>query len=106
MKLGIILNTTDPETAWNALRLGDTALDAGNEVTIFLMGNAVEIESIKHETFDVAGALPGFLEEGGKLLACGTCLKLRHLGAGVCFVSSMVQLVDLISTSDKVVTLG
>lgn len=54
MKLGIILNTTDPETAWNALRLGDTALDAGNEVTIFLMGNAVEIESIKHETFDVA----------------------------------------------------
>jgi hypothetical protein len=26
MKLGIIINTDDPETAWNALRLGNTAL--------------------------------------------------------------------------------
>jgi hypothetical protein len=26
MRLGIIINTNNPETAWNALRLGSTAL--------------------------------------------------------------------------------
>lgn len=106
MKLGIVLNTNYPETAWNALRLGDKALGVGNEVSLFLLGSGVEVENIKSETFDVGGALSNFLDGGGKLLACGTCLKVRHQEAGVCPVSTMSQLVELISDSDKVVTLG
>ena len=38
MKLGIILNTNDSETAWNALRLGKEALASGNSVSLFLLG--------------------------------------------------------------------
>ncbi len=106
MKLGIIVNTNDPETAWNALRLGSEALSSGNEVSMFLLGAGVEIENIKDKPFKVAEALKELLNGGGNLLACGTCLESRHQHAGVCPVSTMSQLVEMISDSDKVVTLG
>ena len=106
MKLGIIVNTNDPEKAWNALRLGNEALAAGNETDLFLLGSGVEIVSIKDKAFNVAGALKKFLNNGGNLLACGTCLELRHQEAGVCPVSTMSELVEMISNSDKIVTLG
>ncbi len=106
MKLGIIVNTNDPETAWNALRLGNEALASGNKTGMFLLGSGVEIQNIKDETLDVAGALKKFLNSGGSLLACGTCLGLRHQEAGVCSISTMSELVEMIADSDKVVTLG
>jgi uncharacterized protein involved in oxidation of intracellular sulfur len=94
------------ETAWNALRLGNETLGGGNETNIFLLGSGVETASIKDKTFDVAGALEKFLNSGGNLLACGTCLELRHQEAGVCSLSTMSQLVGMISDSDKVVAFG
>ncbi|MFQ5997054.1 MAG: DsrE family protein [Dehalococcoidales bacterium] len=106
MKLGIILNTNDPETAWNALRLGNEALSTGNETSMFLLGDGVEVQNIKDETFDIAGVLAKFLNSGGNLLACGTCLEFRHQEAGICPISTMSELVEMISDSDKVVTLG
>ena len=106
MKLGIIVNTNDPEKAWNALRLGNEALAGGNGTDVFLLGSGVEIVSIKNKTFNVAGALERFLNSGGNLLACGTCLELRHQEAGICPISTMSELVEMISDSDKVVTFG
>ena len=106
MKLAIILNSSDPETAWNALRLGNAALDARHEVSVFLMGSGVEVEGIKSEKFNVSEVLNKFASRKGDLLACGTCLTVRHQEAGVCPVSTMPQLVKLISDSDKVVTFG
>ena len=106
MKLAIIINSHDPETAWNALRLGNTALGAGHEVSVFLMGSGVEIEEIKSEKFNVTEVLGNFAKSKGNLLACGTCLKVRHQDAGACPVSTMPQLVQLIADSDKVVTFG
>jgi sulfur relay (sulfurtransferase) complex TusBCD TusD component (DsrE family) len=106
MRLGIILNTNNTETAWNALRLGSEALEAGNEVNVFLLGSGVEVETIGDQSFDVTGALERFLDSGGQLLACGTCLKLRHQESSVCPVSTMDELVRMVSDSDKVVSLG
>ena len=106
MKLGIILNTKDPETAWNALRLGNTSLKAGHEVSEFLIGSGVEIENIENKTYDVSGALADFLNSKGRLLACGTCLKVRQQETGVCPISTMSDLMIMISDSDKVVTFG
>lgn len=106
MKLGIILNTSDPETVWNALRLGNEALKVGNKVSVFLLGSGVEMTNIDDKTFNVPRVLGIFLNSGGDLLACGTCLKLRNQEAGVCPVSTMAELVQLISDSDKVVTFG
>ena len=106
MKLGIIINTNDAETAWNALRLGNEAVAGGNEATVFLLGIGVEVENLKNETFDVPEVMERFRDNGGTLLACGTCLESRNQGAGVCSISTMSQLVEMISDSDKVVTLG
>ena len=106
MKLGIIINTNNPETAWNALRLGSTAIDEGHKVSVFFMGSGVEIEEIRSEKFNVAEVLGIFAKSKGNLLACGTCLKVRQQESGVCPVSTMPQLVQLIADSDKVVTFG
>ncbi len=106
MKLGIVLNTKYPETAWNTLRLGAKALDAQNEVSMFLLGDGVEIEEIKDDKFDISGALNSYLGGGGKILACGTCLKVRQQAASVCPISTMTQLVQLITESDRVISLG
>lgn len=106
MKLGIILNTNDPETSWNALRLGNEAMTDGHETNLFLLGPGVELENIRSENFNVPESLEKFMNGGGNLFACGTCLDVRHQEAGICPVSTMSQLVDIIATSDKVVTLG
>lgn len=106
MKLGIILNTNVVETAFNALRLAITALGAGNSVNMFLLGPGVEIESIKDKKFDVADLLDKFMKESGNLYACGTCLKIRQQEAGACPVSTMSKLLEIITSSDKVVTFG
>ncbi len=106
MKLGIILNSNDPETAWNALRLGNKALADGHETSVFLLGSGVEIENVKDKKFNVAEGLTQFLNHEGRLLACGTCLKSRNKEAGVCPISTMSQLVEMIDESDKVVTFG
>jgi uncharacterized protein involved in oxidation of intracellular sulfur len=106
MKLGIILNTKDPETAWNALRLGNEAIADGNETSMFLLGSGVEIENIKNEQFNVSEVLKKFQDNKGNLMACGTCLEARHQEAGVCSISTMSQLLELIADSDRVVTFG
>ena len=106
MKIGVILNSKDPETAWNALRLGNQALCKGYEVKLFLLGGGVEIENIRNGDFDVAKVLGEFTNSRGELLACGSCLKLRQQKSAVCPVSTMSQLVEMIADSDKIVTLG
>lgn len=106
MKLGIIVNTNDPETAWNALRLGNETLSTGNEASMFLLGSGVEIENIRDETFDVTETLEKFLNGGGNLLTCSSCLESRHQKAGICPISTMSDLAEMISDSDKVVTFG
>ena len=106
MKLGIILNTNDPETSWNALRLGNEAMVGGHKANLFLLGPGVEVENIKNESLNVPEALGKFISSGGNLFACGTCLELRKQKAGVCPISTMSQLVEIIADSDKVVTFG
>lgn len=78
MELGIILETKEPEKAWNPFRFAITARKQGHAVKAFLMGEAVECEHVHHEGFDVASHLNAFSGEGGQLLACGTCLPPRQ----------------------------
>ena len=105
MKLGIILETKEPEKAWNAFRFASTSLAQGHQVKLFLLGEAVECEAVQHERFDVAGQLAVFASQGGTILACGTCLKLRQMdGSGVCPISTMVDCVQLVEWADKTVT--
>ena len=46
-----------------------------------------------------------FLENKGKILACGTCLKSRKKeGSNVCPISTMKDLLKMVEESDKVLT--
>jgi uncharacterized protein involved in oxidation of intracellular sulfur len=106
MKLAIILNTNNPETAWNALRLAHKAVENKDSMTVFLLGSGVEIEQIQSEQFKVQEMLKQFVDAGGKVLACGTCLKSRNNeGSQACPASNLDTLYQLIKESDKVITL-
>lgn len=105
MKIGIILETKEYEKAWNALRFATTSRKKEHEVKVFLMGEAVECENVTHEKYDVAGQLKAFVEVGGILLACGTCLKSRQMEeSDVCPISTMIDCVNMVEWADKVLT--
>lgn len=105
MKLGIIIYSYDPETVWNAFRLGNYALKNGDAVKVFLLAKGVECESLDNEKFKVSEQMKSLVDSGGHILACGTCLKIRQSkGTNLCPLSTMQDLYDLIKTSDKVVS--
>lgn len=106
MKLGIIINTNDPETAWNALRLGSAALDEGHKVSVFLIGGGVEIEKIRDEKFNIPDLLKKFARKEVRVLGCGTCMGIRHQEAGIILKSTLTELLKIIADSDKLVTFG
>lgn len=107
MRYLIIINTSETETVWNALRFGSAALSRGHEVSMFLLGPAVDIESIGNERFDVQRLLLRFDELGGVALSCGTCLRIRQMDASaVCPMSSMDDLVRLTEEADRVISFG
>ncbi|MBN2340723.1 MAG: DsrE family protein [Deltaproteobacteria bacterium] len=105
MKFGIIIETKEPEKSWNALRFAVTAKKQGHDVKVFLMGEAVEIQTLTHEKYDAAAQLTEFDKVGGDILACGTCLKSRMMdGNEVCPISTMIDCVELVERADRVVT--
>ena len=105
MKLGIVIYSTDAETVWNAFRLGVFALKEGDAVNVFLLASGVECESLDTEHFSVTGQMNDLVEKGGKILACGTCLKIRNSeGTELCPLSTMKDLYELVRDSDKVVS--
>ena len=107
MKYLLIINTTETETVWNSFRFGSAALSRGHEVSVFLLGPAVDIEHVGDERFDVQKLLLRFDELGGVALSCGTCLRLREMDASaVCPMSTMDDLVRLTEESDRVLTFG
>ena len=105
MKLGIVIYSTDAETAWNAFRLGVFSLKKGDEVRAFLLAKGVECESLDADNFKVTAQMQDFVSNGGAILACGSCLKIRHSeGSELCPLSTMKDLYEIIRDSDKVVS--
>jgi uncharacterized protein involved in oxidation of intracellular sulfur len=90
---------------WNAFRLANFALKEGDKVKVFLLAKGVECESLDTNKFKVTEQMRSFIDNGGEILACGTCLKIRHSeGSETCPLSTMKDLYDLINESDKIVT--
>ncbi len=105
MKVGIIIYSTDAETVWNAFRFGGFALKKGDSVKVFLLAKGVDCEKLNTADFDVTGQMKSFVENGGKILACGTCLTLRNSkGTELCPISTMKDMYDIVKGCDKVLT--
>lgn len=106
MKLGLVIYSTDAEALWNGFRLGVFALKQGDQVKAFLLAKGVECEKHTTEPFNVKQMMQSFVEAGGSIMACGTCLKLRNSqGTELCPLSTMKDLYELIKDSDKVVSI-
>ncbi len=105
MKIGVIISSNDAETCWNAIRYANFAVGQKDEVKIFFMGKGVEYQKIKTDKFNTVDQAEKFMQAGGKIYACGSCIKSREQeGSEMCPISTMKDMYEIIKESDKVVT--
>jgi len=103
--IGMVIYSNDIETVWNALRFANFSKSAGDTVTIFLLGKGVELDSLVNKNVDLKEQTDKFLDNGGKILGCGTCLASRKNNEPqVCKLSSMGDLYDIIKKNKIVLT--
>lgn len=65
----------------------------------------MELNQIQDAHFNVREQAESLLKSGGRIMACGTCLKLRNSeGSDICPLSAMKDLYELIRDADRVVS--
>ncbi len=108
MKLGIVLQSNNPERVWNAFRFGITALKSGHQVEMFLMNEGSELETIlDNESFDISKKVAEYKEMKGTIFVCGTCLEIRgKKETVVCPIATINDLLKMVENSDKVLVFG
>lgn len=105
MKLGIVIYSDDAEVVWNAFRLAIFSLSEGDQVKVFLLARGVEAENLDIDQFKVTEQMTAFVNSGGEILACGTCLMIRQSeGSELCPISTMKDLYSLVKDSDRVLS--
>ena len=105
MKIGVVVYSDDSETVWNAFRVANFALAMSDEVKVFLIGKGVEVDSIDSPPFEVTEQLNAFVDGGGKIFVCGTCLEIHQLEAPEIYkVSTLKDIYEIIKESDRVIT--
>ena len=105
MQIGIIIQSNDAETCWNALRYANFCVSQKDKVKMFFIGKGVEYQKVRTAKFDTVGQSEKLMQAGGKIYACGSCIKSREQeGSETCPISTMRDMYDIIKESDKVVT--
>jgi uncharacterized protein involved in oxidation of intracellular sulfur len=103
--IGIVVYSNDGETVWNAFRLANVSVSAGDTVSVFLLGKGVDLDSLGKKNSNVKEQTDTFMKSGGKILACGTCLRSRNISSPkACSISTMGALYDMIRKSKTVLT--
>ena len=100
-KMTVVIGSNEPEKAWNAFRFANLALGKKDTVKVFLMNSGVEC-LVDTGKYNVKTLSEKFESGGGKVLACGTCIKSRNMGE-VCDISNMETFYGLIMESDRAV---
>ena len=78
---------------------------ARNGYTAGTVDKGVEAETLDTDKFRITEQMQMLTAVGGKVLACGTCLKLRQTeGTEMCPISRMNDLHQLVVECDKVLT--
>ncbi len=106
MKVGIVIYRGETETIWNAFRIANFSLAMGDEVKTFIIGRAVEFETMaKDSRFNIGDQIQVYLRAGGKLFACGTCIEIHGVKPTELYkVSTLKDAHEIIKESDKVLT--
>ena len=103
--IGLVIYSDDTETVWNAMRLANFSKNQGDTVSIFLLGRGVELENLIQNSKDIDEEVEIFLDGGGSILGCGTCLKSRNNDEPqICKISSLKDLYTLIRKNTIVLT--
>jgi uncharacterized protein involved in oxidation of intracellular sulfur len=103
--MGIVIYSNDVETVWNALRFANYSKSQGDSVSIFLLGKGVELENLVKSDSTIKEQSDKFLDNGGTILGCGTCLQSRNnKEPQVCKFSSMKDLYELAHRNKIVMT--
>jgi len=99
--IAVVIGSNEPEKAWNAFRFSNLAVGKGDSVKIFLMNSGVEC-LVDKAKFNVKTLSEKFQSAGGKIHACGTCIKNRSMGE-VCDISTMETFYNLVMDNDRTV---
>ena len=103
--IGIIISSGDPETVWNAIRLGVYSQGKGDTVVIFVLGKALDIYMNDTSKFKVHEMSLEFMMNGGDIYACATCAKQRNTeNIEYCTITSVADLYEIVKRSKKVLT--
>ncbi len=114
MPLVLVVVTASPygsDVAYHALRLSLAFVEAGAEVTVFLMadgtGAAIDASSAEPDK-NLGSRLRGLIDAGAQVKVCGLCLETRGyhsapLVEGVA-LGTMPELAALALASDRVLT--
>jgi sulfur relay (sulfurtransferase) complex TusBCD TusD component (DsrE family) len=104
-KFGIIIETNEPEKAWDGVRFANASLKFGHAVKIFLMSAGVKVASITHEKYNAKQQIDEFVEHHGTALACGPCIKARNSeGTEAYPISTLNDCIRMVEWADKVIT--
>jgi uncharacterized protein involved in oxidation of intracellular sulfur len=103
--IGIVIYSNDVETVWNALRFANFSKNQGDTVSVFLLGKGVELDNQVNTDVDIKEQADAFLDGGGSILGCGSCLQSRKINEPqVCKFSSMKDLYDLVRRNKIIMT--
>lgn len=103
--IGMVIYSNDVETVWNVFRLANHSKNQGDTVQVFLLAKGVEVDNLVKENEDLEEQVNLFLENGGEIQGCGTCLKSRNMdGPQICTFSSMADLYELVRKNKIVLT--
>lgn len=103
--IGIVIYSNDVETVWNALRFANYSKKQGDTVSIFLLGKGVELDYLVKSEKNIKEQTDTFLDSGGTILGCGTCLKSRNNNEPqVCKLSSLKDLYEIVRENKTVLT--
>jgi hypothetical protein len=103
--IGIVIYSNDVETVWNAMRFANFSKSQGDTVGIFLLGKGVELDNLIKTEANLKEQADVFLQDGGVILGCGTCLSNRNNNEPkVCTFSSMSDLYQLVRKNKIVMT--
>ncbi len=69
MQILLTVSSATPEIKWNAVRYGNFLLEAGDDVTIFLNGPAVDLTAGDTDQFPIAQQAKIFTLSEGVLVA-------------------------------------
>ena len=117
MKILIIFNRPPydgTDVTWNGLRLAGKLMEAGREVRVFLMNDAVDMArdvSKPPESYDqdLSQMLKELIAKGLTVKVCGTCMARcgiykNHPYFDGAETSTMAALAEWVAESDRVIT--